>query len=211
MLQKEDYDQIALQFLEAKSKLQNCRTIKSSQKWKKIQEECLQKLSILIKNRVSRYKQFSNYSDLEQEGFEGLLMSLETYDPEKGYFVSWADHYIKTKIFRAANSHSTIKVPMDEIKNIKPLKAAEFPVMIDHRNGYSDFATKEVANILTEAIKELPEVNQKVILMFYGINGIRSYTITDLSKMLDLDKNQLLRIISESKKKIKAILSNYDM
>lgn len=71
-----------------------------------------------------KYKRFSNYEDLRQESFESLMMAVNTFKRSKGKFVGWAKLYSKTKAWRQANKHSTIKIPLKEAKDLPPIKIA---------------------------------------------------------------------------------------
>ena len=85
------------------------------------QKFCIDKCRCLVANRVGKYKKFSNYEDLEQDGYEALVLALRTYNPKKGSFTWWADKYISTRIARCANTHSTIRFPLKKAREIKPL------------------------------------------------------------------------------------------
>ena len=52
--------------------------------------------------------------DYIQEGNVGLIMAADTYDSEKGSFLSWATYYIKDRIRKAQiMSHRVVKLPRD--------------------------------------------------------------------------------------------------
>lgn len=60
---------------------------------------CIDKLKYLVTMKLGKYKTFSNYEDLQQEGFEALLKAIKTYDPTVASNIFWWFHkYIDTRI-----------------------------------------------------------------------------------------------------------------
>jgi len=47
---------------------------------------CIDKFKYLVTMKTNRYKTFSNYDDLNQDGLEALIKSMKNYNPEKGIF-----------------------------------------------------------------------------------------------------------------------------
>ena len=99
--------------------------------FKNYEEHCVKKLGRLVDQKVRKYKKFSNYIDLRQDGLEALLLAFNTFDPKKGSFAWWADKYISTRIYRAANAHSTIRYPIEKAKKFMPYKTNCIPVIVD--------------------------------------------------------------------------------
>jgi RNA polymerase primary sigma factor len=64
--------------------------------------------------------------DLIQSGIYGLILSLENYDPDKGYhFISFAVWYIRRELLRAIyNTGRTIRYPITYISKITKVKKA---------------------------------------------------------------------------------------
>lgn len=74
--------------------------------------------------------------DLIQSGIYGLILSLENYDPDKGYhFISFAVWYIRREIIKAIyNTGRTIRYPITYISKItKVKKAYDNFININHR------------------------------------------------------------------------------
>jgi RNA polymerase sigma factor (sigma-70 family) len=172
--------------------------------FKDYQRKCLESFKSLIMYRANRYKQFSNYEDLIQDGFEALMLALETYDPSKGSFVWWADHYIKTKISRAANNHSTIRVPIKFAKKEAPHKETSLPTLCDFTyNPHKCVEQKEVRKNILEAINILPEKHKKLMELTFGLNGECEQDTNDIMSAMSLTYPQYMKIYNESKKIIK--------
>ena len=111
----------------AKSK----RSVKLRKEFELVQSQCAKELDYLVEARTRRYKSFSNYDDLRQDGRLALYLALQSYEPEKGDFYWWANKYIKTKISREANRHSTIKIPLKHTKYVTPYKVSQLPIIVD--------------------------------------------------------------------------------
>ena len=158
----------------------------------------------LVVSKIGKYRKFSNYPDLKQEGLVGILMALNTYKPAKGSFVVWATEYIKTRISRSANAHSTIKYPMAEADKNMPKKEFELPIMPDLKPYQdNDVEITEYKHYIDEAIKTLPAIHQKVIGITFGLNEYKKKTINDLIEELDISTSQYVKLLKESKRKLK--------
>jgi len=185
-----------------------CRDEKKE--FKAYQIKCLEYFKPLVMYRANRYRQFSNYEDLIQDGLEALMLALETYDPTKGSFVWWADHYIKTKIMRSANNHSTIRVPIKHAKKEAPHKETTLPTLVDftfnpHRCAEQD----EIKYNMIEAVKALPPVHKQLMEMTFGLNDICEEDINDIMSAMSLSYPQYMKIFNEAKKMIKRhLISN---
>lgn len=208
---QEELEQMAIDYLSLKDSLASANDKNEIRKIKSKQESIIKKLKCLVNIRSYRYKKFSNFPDLEQEGFEALVMALNTFKPNRSSFTWWADKYISTRLSRAANAHSTVRVPIKHAKEMKPLKSSNIPLMIDERNGFTSLASKDAQKHLLNAINQLPDFDKNFIYMLYGLNGIRQYNITQLCERFEISKSESMKLINESKKKIKNILQAYEV
>jgi RNA polymerase sigma factor (sigma-70 family) len=178
-----------------------------------IQSECTKELEYLIDARTRRYKGFANYDDLRQDGRMALYRALQTYKPEKGDFFWWANKYIKTKISREANRHSTIKVPLKKAKVEQPYKMAQLPIMIDEEiNALEHIAKDEAVNLVRNAVEKLPEDQRKVISLHYELSGGSDnrrdlYSIGKICDSLNISRMNCIKLLTEAKKTLKRELT----
>jgi DNA-directed RNA polymerase specialized sigma subunit len=207
---QEQLEQMAIDYLSIVDNIKSVTDSNELRKLKKQQEAIIKNLKCLVNIRSFRYKKFSNFLDLEQEGLEALIMALNTFKPNKSSFTWWADKYISTRLSRAANAHSTVRVPIKHAREMKPLKSSVIPLIIDDRNGYTVLESKDAEKRMIFAVNQLPEINRKIISMLYGLNGIRQYNITQLCERFSLNKSESLKLINDSKKKLKNILEKYE-
>ncbi len=206
---QEEIDEYARKLIELRdiSKKQNNST--AVQRYLNYQNFCIEKFKYLVDIRVGRYRKFSNFKDLEQDGYEALVLALKTYNPKKGSFTWWADKYISTRISRAANTHSTIRFPLKKAKELKPFKTTTIPTLIDAQpNALDNISNSETTNYIVEAINELPENHQKLINLIYGLQGMKPHSIGTVLKTLSISRSQCLKVLAEAKFQLKEKLKS---
>jgi len=178
--------------------------------YRTFQNEFFAKLRPVVLRWVAKYKKFSNYPDLEQEGFEALLMSIDTYKPDKGHFKYWADWYIKTRVSRAANAHSTIRVPIKKAREVKPYKTSSMPIMEDPgKNPFDELEEQQSCNSLMSAVDALPPEQRDVVTMTYGL-GVQPSTAGNVMERLSITRQQYTKLLNQAKSTIKKQLSDLD-
>jgi len=206
-LNKDEINEIVKEFIELRERAEKSKSKKIKSKFLEFQSTIVKKLSHLVLLRTNRYRMFSNYHDLQQDGFEALFMALKTYRPEKGDFSWWAKKYIDTRVSRAANSHSTIKYPLKTIKDFKPHKVSIIPVITDIAlDPQQSLEQMEIKKAITEAIVLLPELQQKVVKLSFEMAGNRASTITKISEELKISRSACMKILEEAKQTLKLTL-----
>lgn len=205
---QEEIDEFAKELIRLRDKSQKSKSPALKQKYLEHQRFCMEKFKYLVTMRVSKYRKFSNYKDLEQDGFEALVLALRTYNPDKGSFTWWADKYISTRVSRAANAHSTIRFPLKKARELKPFKTTSIPILVDTRpDALESIQMSEATTQLRNAIKELPENHQKLIKLIYGFQGMEPHSIGNAIKALSLSRPQCLRLLEEAKTQLKEKLT----
>ena len=209
-LTKEEIDQIATKYIKLQEKAKGggkCCMLR----FEAYQNICAKSLKGLIVHHTRKYRKFSNHIDLEQDGFEALINALGTFNPEKGSFCWWANRYIKTRVQRRANAHSTIRFPIKKAKEVKPYKVSTMPIRIDlNPTPLEKTEQSEDSKNITKAIKELTEQQRRIINMRYGFNGIRERTIGRILEELSISRQQYSKLLSEAENKIKRHLLRVD-
>ena len=178
----------------------------------RVQNECIQKLDYLVKARTKKYKNFPNYDDLCQDGRLALHSALRTYKPGRGCFFWWANKYIKTRVSRAANCHSTIKIPIHKTKTTQPYKVSQLPVIVDNQpDPFEGINSQERGVLLRQAIEKLPETQRKVIELHYEIdcyNRRDSNSIINVSQKLDISRANCIKLLKKARKNLKKELKD---
>lgn len=183
-------------------------------KYQKQTQLCAEKFDYIVKNKVRKYKSFSNYEDLLQDGRLALVMALSSYKLGRGpvskTWFWWANHYVGTKISREANCHSTIKIPIKKTKTTLPYKVSQMPVMADSAMSALDsIELSEVSSNISNAISGLPSIQRRVIEMYFELGVSREkYSVPRICKELDLTNKECKKILSDAKKFLKSNLEH---
>ena len=87
--------------------------------------------------------------DLIQSGLMGLCMSVDNYDPDRGYkFLSFAVWYIRREILRAIyNTGRTIRYPITYISKITKVKKAYENFVLEYQREPTEEELIKLANI----------------------------------------------------------------
>jgi len=168
-------------------------------KLKSHEELCMAKFRYLVTMRTSRYKKFSNYDDLNQEGFEALLKSMKNYNAKKGSFFFWAHRYIDTRIARSANRHTTIRYPLKYAKAITPHKESTIPVMVETR--YCPdliLETSQTQEAVRDVVQKLESEQRSIVTLAFGLNGDKPLSITKICKKLQISRPNCVKALDSA-------------
>ena len=133
MLTEQEAQDLMTTLIDLREKSKNSEDFSVKRQLAKHERVCMAKFKYLVTMKTGRYKVFSNYDDLNQEGFEALIKSMNNYDKNKGSFFWWAHKYIDTRISRSANLHTTIRFPLKVAKNNTPHKETLMPTLIEEK------------------------------------------------------------------------------
>lgn len=197
-LTKEKIDEIAAKFITLREKAK-VGSQKDKIEFKKYETYAMNEFSWLVKLKTNKYKKFSNYQDLLQDGFEALVMSLETYDPNRGCFAWWAAKYIGTRVGRTANAHSTIRVPIKKVKNNMPYKVSSMPEEINFVNPELIADNSQLSKRVSDALATLSEKEREVIMMHFEFPGTKGFSIQDISEKLGVSRPTCVKLIDKAK------------
>lgn len=165
---------------------------------------CMTKLNYLIEIKTAKYKPFPNYEDLNQDGYEALVMAMKTYNPQKGSFFSWAHKYIKTRVARSANLHSTIRYPLKYAKENQPYKEIEMPMQLDENYNPEEKCTNDECFVqLKKAFAKLTDLQQQIISLYYGFKDDNPITIAKICEQVNVPRKDCIRTIRFSHKLLK--------
>lgn len=173
--------------------------------YQKIASTLVEELDYLVKFRLKKYRKFDNAEDLYQEGRAAILTALNSFKPNKGNFIFWASWYIKTRISREANKHSTIKIPIKKAKTIQPYKVTqEIEEIFDSGSGaYEEYISKEIRDNVRETIKSLPALERKIL----ELNGIKQYSIYEISNDLKISESHCIKLLENAKQMFRQNIS----
>lgn len=161
----------------------------------------IEKLKYIVHSKTSSYKKFSNYEDLNQDGYEALIMGLNNFNPSKGSIFWWLHKYIDTRISRKANAHSVVKIPIKVAKNLPPkIEQLSFSNEDLKENQEESLLKKYEQKEIERKISSLSSEDKKIITMAYNDDKI---IVNDFLKKNSLNKTQLNAKAKKIIKKIK--------
>lgn len=212
MITHEEANLIAENFYKLKLRAQKSKSKKIIKQYNDYQNYIIQKLSYLVTSKSNKYKQFSNHLDLQQEGFEAMVMALKTYNPKNNNIIWWLNKYINTKISRSANAYSIIKIPLKKTKDMIPYKMKDMPIILDYNDPEKIYLKCKDEEIINNAMSDLPAMQKEVIGLLYDLKskGLDQNSITEICKHLNMSRNNCNKLINMAKYSLKEKLINYE-
>lgn len=201
----EEADKLLTELILMRNKSQSSQRCKK--KYNDLLSFCAQKFDYIVLNKVKKYKGFSNYEDLLQDGRVALVLAINSYNPDKGSFYYWANQYVKTKIFREANKHSSFKIPIKYSKTTQPYKVSFMPAIIDTQASIDSVEKDEIIQCVKTSIAKLPAIQRKIIEMSFGISR-SDKSILKICEELGIQKNEFIKLLNKAKKSLKNDLLN---
>lgn len=199
MINIEEAQQLIEKFIALRTKSQESKLSADIMEFKKHEQLCIEKFQYLITMKSSRYKQFANYEDLNQEGNEALIKSMNTYNPKKGIFFYWAHRYIGTRISRSANLHTTIRFPLKIAKAQAPHKESIMPVQIEERYcPDKELEESQTKRVIHNVISTIPKDQSEIIKLAFGFDGDKPMSINKICKKLNVSRLNCIKIIDNA-------------
>ncbi|HWZ22491.1 MAG TPA: hypothetical protein VNW06_07530, partial [Cytophagaceae bacterium] len=178
MLTEQDAQELMIKLIKLREEVKNSDNAKLISELKAHENICIEKFKYLVFMRTSRYKAFSNYDDLNQEGFEALIKAMKNYQPSKGSWFWWAHKYIDTRISRSANLHTTIRFPLKVAKANAPHKESVLPLLIEERYcPDKELEHSQTLHSISSAMKSLTEEQRNIVALAYGFDGDKPLSI----------------------------------
>lgn len=185
--------------IDLKTQFKESHDPKISSEIKKHEKICMEKFRYLVTMKTGRYKAFSNYDDLNQEGFVALVKAMNNYNPKKGSFFWWAHKYIDTRISRSANLHTTIRYPLKVAKNNTPHKESVMPLLVEERYcPDKELEESQAAQAIYNAVEHLSDEQKKVINLAFGFEGDKPMSINKICKKLSISRLSCIKTINSA-------------
>lgn len=178
----------------------------------KIETAVIDKMSYLVKMKSSRYKKFSNYEDLNQDGLEALIKGLKTYKAGKGSIFWWLHKYIDTKISRSANQHTTIRFPLRIAREQAPIKEQltnkTLKMQSDIVSIEPELENRQILRKIAEVCENMPKDQRSILLDHFGLLDPNSdpKSVKQISSEKNISKKAVESSIRNSIEKIKTTI-----
>jgi RNA polymerase sigma factor (sigma-70 family) len=209
---RKEADKLLSNFVKARNKYFRSKKSRGQAEYKRLQSLCAVKFDFLVEHRTKRYRNFANYEDLKQEGRLALLLALASYKPKRGNFFYWANQYIKTKISREANRHSTIRIPIKHARKMMPYKVSQMPIVIDSAiSALNSAEDSQIRSRIEDALEMLPKEQRRIVQIYYELDGNRaSGSITKVCKELKISRINCIKLLTDAKDNLRTALVSLD-
>jgi RNA polymerase sigma factor (sigma-70 family) len=199
MLTEQEANELMNKWIDLRDQLKESQDPKLVQEFAKHEKLCVEKFRYLVTMKTGRYKAFSNYEDLNQEGHEALIKAMKTFKPNKGNFFAWAHNYIGTRISRSANLHTTIRFPLKVAKANTPHKESVMPLLIEERYCPDrELEESQVTQAVRNALAVLSNDQKEIINLAFGFDGDKPMSINKICKKLGVSRLSCLKTINSA-------------
>lgn len=165
-------------------------------------------IRLVIHEVIGRFKNVEyELKDLVSIGNIGLIKAIDTFDINKNLsFSTWAVPCIDGEIL---NFFKKIRkdIPTDSIENpfYKGKQGEEIKVedtLIDDTNIAEEYNNKELIVNLREIIKDLPERNREIIMLYFGFYNDKRYGQEEIAEKMSISQAQVSRVVKKIVKEI---------
>jgi len=199
MLTEQEANELMNKWIDLRDRLKTSEDPKLTREFDKHNRLCVEKFRYLVTMKTGRYKAFSNYEDLNQEGHEALIKAMKTFKPNKGSFFAWAHNYIGTRISRSANLHTTIRFPLKVAKANTPHKESVMPLLIEERYcPDKELEESQVNHAVQDALSILSNEQKEIISLAYGFDGDKPMSINKICKKLGISRLSCIKTIDSA-------------
>jgi RNA polymerase sigma factor (sigma-70 family) len=199
MITEQEANELMNKWIDLKGQLKTSEDPKLIREFEKHEKLCVEKFRYLVTMRTGRYKAFSNYEDLNQEGHEALIKAMKTFKPNKGSFFAWAHNYIGTRISRSANLHTTIRFPLKVAKANTPHKESVMPLLIEERYcPDKELEESQVTHAVQDALAVLTPEQKEIINLAFGFDGDKPMSINKICKKLGISRLSCIKTINSA-------------
>jgi RNA polymerase sigma factor (sigma-70 family) len=199
MLTEQEANDLMNKWIDLKARLKDSQDPTLVKEFEKHDRVCMEKFRYLVTMKTGRYKAFSNYEDLNQEGHEALIKAMKTFKPNKGSFFAWAHNYIGTRISRSANLHTTIRFPLKVAKANTPHKESVMPLLIEERHcPDKELEESQVTAAVHNALAVLSSEQKEIINLAFGFDGDKPMSINKICKKLSVSRLSCIKTINSA-------------
>lgn len=199
MLTEQEANDLMNKWIDLKVRLKDSQDPTLVKEFEKHDRVCMEKFRYLVTMKTGRYKAFSNYEDLNQEGHEALIKAMKTFKPNKGSFFAWAHNYIGTRISRSANLHTTIRFPLKVAKANTPHKESVMPLLIEERYcPDKELEESQTTHAVQNALAVLSNEQKEIINLAFGFDGDKPMSINKICKKLSISRLSCIKTINSA-------------
>ena len=161
-----------------------------------------------VSHRVMRFSNGSyDMEDLISIGNIGLIKAIDTYDMSKEFqFLNYAARCIDNEILmflRKTRKHKNIVSLSSVFRSDKEGNELKFEdILSDEMNVVEDYMEHETYQIICQIVKDLPDRDRKIIMLYFGFYHDETYSQREIADMMSLSQSYVSRVIKRVVKKI---------
>ena len=166
-----------------------------------------------VANIAQNYKGLGlSYSDLIQEGNNGLFRAVDKFEPERGNkFISYAVNWIREGILTALKKRNSL--PSEELPtNYDEIDddSNDNTILDDVFVEKEEFKQKEqdINTVLKLLLKDLTPRERFIVTKYNGIGEKKPKTLEEIGNSLNLTKERVRQINEKAMKKLRASALN---
>lgn len=203
MINLDEAQSLMEKFIELRAKYKETGLEKDKKVFREHERICIEKFKYIVLMHTDRYKGFFNYEDLIQEGNEAMLKAMKNYNPALGNWFYWAHQYIKTRISRCANLHTTIRYPLKYTKVFTPHKELKLPVLIEKSCPDRSLEGVEILDAIKKAMKSLNRKQRNVVSLAFGFNEDKPLSVNKICKKMNISRMECVDILNNALLRLK--------
>jgi RNA polymerase sigma factor (sigma-70 family) len=159
-----------------------------------IQNKIVEGLSFLVYSNCKMYRKFSNYEDLVQEGFIGLLRAVRKFDRKlfPNFFV-YSERWIRHSVKRSASRHDVVYNPnKTRVVYAEPAEVGkEEEIDITPEEVFFE---KEKGSEIEDVLNDFPVRDREIVKRIFGLGGYYPQTLREIGPMFDLTHERIRQI-----------------
>lgn len=187
---------------EAIEKFKQLEHEEDGEKIKKIESELVAGCGFLVLGITKRYGGLSNYEDLCQEGYIGLLRAVRKFNYNKfpNFFI-YANRWITNYVLKSAKRYDIVYNP-DKKKTIYS-EPKEDDAILDV-NQEDEFFEKERISVLNKILLRCNNTESEVLRRSLGANNGRCDSLRKIGNDLNISHEKVRQIKNNAVEKISA-------